>query len=91
MALWWSEHRSAEQAFRWLDGLENAIASLAEDPLKHPFAVENKHLRIPLRQLNYGLSGKPTHRVLFEVREEHEVLVYAIRHLSQKEISPEEI
>lgn len=90
-ALWWLENRSAEQALRWLEGFEHAISLLADDPLRHPFASENEALHVELRQLNYGLSGKPTHRALFEVRENSNVLVHSIRHLAQDDLSPEEI
>ena len=40
-ARWWSEHRSADQAARWLDGFEAAIASLRENPERHSLAREN--------------------------------------------------
>ncbi len=34
-ARWWSEHRDADQATRWLHGLEEAIGSLDEYPERH--------------------------------------------------------
>jgi plasmid stabilization system protein ParE len=41
-ALWWSEKRSAEQAFDWLDGFEKALASLAEKPERCVVARESE-------------------------------------------------
>jgi plasmid stabilization system protein ParE len=40
-ALWWAEHRSPEQALRWLDGFEAAIRSLAQNPESRPLARES--------------------------------------------------
>lgn len=89
-ALWWSEHRNPDEAFRWLEGFERAIQSLAEDPARYGFAPENDAFPFSLRQLNYGLSEHLTHRAVFEIREESKVLVHAIRHLAQDEISRDE-
>lgn len=87
-AAWWAEHRSQEQAARWLDGFEAAIASLHSDPLHHPLARENAlyELPYPVRQLNFGLGRKPTHRALFEVRG-NAVYVVSIRHLAQDDVT----
>ncbi len=89
-ALWWAEHRSPSEASGWLSGLESAIRSLADDPDRFPVAAESDEFDFPLRQLNYGLSRHPTHRVLFAVQTDR-VLVYAVRHLAQAELSPDDI
>jgi len=89
-ALWWSEHRTPDQAFRWLEGFEHAIQSLTENPTRYGFAPENEAFPFPLRQLNYGLGKHLTHRAVFEIRGDAKVLVHAIRHLAQDEISPQE-
>lgn len=88
-ALWWAEHRSQEQAFRWLEGFEAALASLAEAPKKHALAREDADFSFTLRQLLHGLGSKPTHRALFRIRE-NEVIVYGIRHLAQRDVTPED-
>jgi len=90
-ALWWSEHRNLDQALRWLEGFESAIQSLTENPARVGFARENDAFPFGLRQLNYGLGKHPTHRAVFEIHEDSTVLVHAIRHLAQDEISPDEI
>jgi len=89
-ALWWAEHRSAEQAFRWLEGFEAVLQSLAEDPERHGLAPESERFPFVLRQVVYGLGSKPTHRAVFRIRE-GEVIVYGIRHLAQRDITPEDV
>jgi len=89
-ALWWAEHRSGEQAFRWLEGFEADLLSLAENPEKHALARESAEFPFELRQLLYGLGSKPTHRALFRILED-QVIVYGIRHLAQRDIAPEDL
>jgi plasmid stabilization system protein ParE len=91
-ATWWAEHRDVEQAARWLNGLERAIAGLSENPERYGLARENNlyDLPYPVRQLNYGIGSKPTHRAVFEVRGDT-VFVVAIRHLAQDDLSSDEL
>jgi plasmid stabilization system protein ParE len=56
-ALWWAEHRSAEQALRWVDGFEALLQSLAESPERHGPARESDQFPFPLRQVLYGLGN----------------------------------
>jgi plasmid stabilization system protein ParE len=86
-ALWWSENRSAEQAIRWLDGLDTALQSLKSHPERYGLARESDAFDVDLRELRYGLSTKPTHRAIFEIRDD-EVIVYAIRHVAQRDWEP---
>jgi hypothetical protein len=67
-ALWWSENRSAEQAYDWLEGFERALASLSSDPERCSVARESDAFDVVLRELRYGLGRKATHRAVFEVR-----------------------
>jgi plasmid stabilization system protein ParE len=89
-ALWWSENRSAEQAFYWLEGFEQALSSLANNPERCVRARENEAFQAILRELHYGLRNKATHRAIFEIRKD-EVLVYSVRHLAQRDLSPEDV
>ena len=89
-ALWWARNRSIEQAFGWLDGFEQALASLAHDPEQCPIARESDAFEFQVRQLHYGVRNKPTHRAVFEIRG-REVIVHAIRHLAQQDMTPEEL
>jgi plasmid stabilization system protein ParE len=89
-ALWWSENRSAEQALRWLAGFEAALASLADRPDRCAVARENDAFDVPIRELHYGLRGRATHRAVFEIRQ-REVIVHSIRHLAQRDLSPDDV
>jgi plasmid stabilization system protein ParE len=91
-ALWWAENRSLDQALRWLDGFQAALQSLAKDPDRHGLARENQlyDFPFPVRQLLYGLSRRPTHRALFEIRGDI-VYVHAIRHLAQRDLTPDDL
>ena len=89
-ALWWSENRSAEQAFRWLEGFERALNSLANDPERCSIARENDAFDIVIRELHYGLGSKATHRAVFEIRND-EVIVHSVRHLAQRDLTPDDL
>lgn len=89
-ARWWAENRSAEQAQRWYDGFVAAIRSLAKTPERFPLAPESDAFPIEMRQLAYGLGRKKTHRAVFAVRPDR-VVVYAVRHLAQDEITPDDL
>lgn len=87
-ALWWSEHRSAEQASRWLEGFERALATLEKNPQRCAVARENDAFDAVIRELRYGLGVRPTHRAVFEIRGD-EVLIFSVRHLAQRDLTPE--
>lgn len=91
-ALWWAEHRDADQAAGWLDGFEQSIAALCTNPEQHGLARENNlyELPYPVRQLLYGIGRKPTHRAVFEIRGDT-VYVLAIRHLAQHDLDAKEL
>jgi plasmid stabilization system protein ParE len=88
-AVWWSEHRSAEQAFHWLEGFEQALGSLADNPERCNVARESDAFDRVIRELHYGLRNKATHRAVFEVRAD-EVIVHCVRHLAQRDLTPED-
>ncbi len=89
-AEWWSKHRSAEQAARWLTGFEIAIENLATTADQWPLALEASRLGLPLRQMNYGLSRHPTHRAIYKIDRDI-VVVVAIRHLAEDELQPGDV
>ena len=61
---WIATHESRPlSAARWLDGLELALASLKEHPLRCPRAPEAAFLEQDIRQLLYH-----SHRILFVVK-----------------------
>lgn len=85
-ALWWATNRSTEQAIRWLEGFEAAIKSLALGAEQTPLLSEGSISSRELRQLNYGLRRRKTHRAVFEIRDD-KVFVHTIRHLAQDAIT----
>ena len=87
---WWAENRSVEQAERWYDGFAEVLSSLRENPERCPHSPEDHLFPFDVRQLNYGLSGKPTHRALFTIRSDM-VYVFSIRHLAQKPVTPDDL
>ena len=89
-ARWWAEHRSVERAERWYDGFVLAIRGLANNPERCPLARENSNMPIEIRQLPYGLGRRKTHRAIFAIRPDR-VVVYAVRHLAQRDLSLDEL
>src|SRR3989304_3152014 len=85
---WWAEHRSPEQAARWYDEFLAAALSLEQNPEQLAFAAENDRFPYEIRQLNFGIGRKPTHRLVYAIRP-NQVVVLRVRHLSQQEIEPE--
>jgi plasmid stabilization system protein ParE len=89
-ARWWAENRNRDQAARWLVGFKAAIASLADDPERHALANEDEDFPFTLRQILYGLGRRKTHRAVFEVSGD-EVIVHGIRHLAQRDLTPDDL
>lgn len=89
-AEWWARNRSAEQAQRWYDGFVGALEKLGEHPEEFPLARENDKFPFELRELHFGLASRPTHRALFVIRPEA-VVVVSIRHVSQREVTPDDL
>jgi len=87
---WWAKHRSLEQADRWYDGFSAAIKRLATDAEQHALAAESKDLPLEVRQLNYGLGHRPTHRALFTIRPDM-ILVLRVQHLAQQSLTPDDL
>lgn len=85
---WWAEYRSAEQAARWYDEFLAASLSLEENPDRCALAAENDRFPYEIRQLNFGIGRKPTHRLVYAIHP-NEVVILRVRHLAQQEIEPE--
>ena len=89
-ARWWAEHRSAEQAQRWYQGLIETLSSLEENPQRCAMAPERDAFPLPLRQIPFGLGRRATHRAVFALRGAR-VVVYTVRHVAQRDLRPEDI
>jgi len=87
---WWAENRSAEQADRWYRELVGRIVGLEEAPQRYGFAPENPHFPYEVRQLLFGLSSVPTHRVVFTIRPD-QVLVLRVRHVAQRPLASDDV
>ena len=88
-ARWWAKHRSLEQAERWYAGILEAIDSLDKTAARYPLARENEHFPHELRQMDFGLGSRSTHRVLFVIRPDA-VFVLTVRHAAQDDWSPDD-
>ena len=89
-ARWWAKRRSVEQAERWYADILGAIDSLANQAARHPLARENDDFPYDLRQMNFGIGGRPTHRILFTVRPDA-VVVLSVRHAAQDDVTPDDL
>ncbi|MBX9788434.1 MAG: type II toxin-antitoxin system RelE/ParE family toxin [Pirellulales bacterium] len=87
---WWATHRSTEQADRWYAGFLKTLEALSDTAPRYPLARERATFAAELRQLNYGVSKRPTHRAVFVVHDDV-VVVLTIRHLAQRDLSGEEL
>ncbi len=87
---WWSENRSGDQAGRWYEVCQTALASLAENPERHPKSPESSEFPYEIRDRYFGLGARPTHRAVFSLRP-NMVVVIAVRHLAQESLSPDDL
>jgi plasmid stabilization system protein ParE len=82
---WWAANRSAEQAARWYDEFIRRALALEVNPEHGAVAPENGRFPYELRQLNFGIGRKSTHRMLYTIRQK-DVVVLRVRHLAQQDI-----
>ena len=87
-AYFWVSNYSPRQARKWLEGLNKAILSLEQMPLRCSFAFENNFFEEEIRQLIYG-KGKNAYRILFTVTEKT-VQILFVRHSAQQPLLPED-
>jgi plasmid stabilization system protein ParE len=85
---WWAKHRSQEQAARWYEEFWSSFLSLEDNPERCAVAAENGQYPYELRQLNFGLASRPTHRIVFTFRHDR-VIILRVRHLAQYELGQE--
>jgi plasmid stabilization system protein ParE len=82
---WWAANRSTEQAARWYEAFAESVLSLEQKPDRCALAPENGQFPYEVRQLNFGIGSKPTHRIVYTIRP-GDVVVLRVRHLAQDEI-----
>jgi plasmid stabilization system protein ParE len=88
--LWWLEHRSPKQATRWYNEFLEALHGLRENPGRFGVAHEDPKFPYSVRELRFGMGSRVTHRALFTIRDDI-VYVFSIRHVAQKDVSPDEL
>ena len=86
----WYAERSLDLAARWYNGIIDALLGLENNPERFGLAREGVELSMTCRELLYGVGKRKTHRALFAVRPDA-VVVYAIRHLAQQDVTPEDL
>lgn len=86
-AIWWGDNHSNDEAIRWLAGFQEALRSLESNPERFPLAPECELFAFEIRQLTYGLGRQKTHRAVFSIRAD-QVILHAIRHLAQRDLTP---
>ena len=87
VALSWYRKNAPEVSQRWHTSLNAALRRLRENPDRFPLAHESVTFPYRLREVLFGAGRRKTHRVLFVVRPKA-VVVYAIRHVAQKDFDP---
>ena len=75
---WLLQQGAGNTASRWLQGLQEAIGSLQNQPSRCGLAPESEMLSLEVRQLLYG-SKSNVYRILFTIEDEV-VNVLHIRH-----------
>lgn len=86
----WYAERSVDAAGKWHAAVTAAVATLEHSADRCPAARERDRFSIDLRQHVFAVGAKPTHRLVFAIRNER-VVVYAIRHLAQADLAAEDI
>jgi hypothetical protein len=86
-AQWWAEHHSQEQAQLWFDGIWSMIRALDDRPQQWPLARENDAFPYEIRERHFGVSSRPTHRIIFAIRDET-VFVLAVYHGAHDVLTP---
>ncbi|MEO1496920.1 MAG: type II toxin-antitoxin system RelE/ParE family toxin [Planctomycetota bacterium] len=82
--------RSPEAGRKWCDAVESAVIELESHPERFTRATEHDRLGSELRQLNFGVGRRLSHRMVYRIRESG-VVIYAIRHLAQRMLDDPEI
>lgn len=85
-----TESNSVEVASKWYNGIQKALKRLKDNPESFSLAHESDEFPFDLRQLLYGSGKRKTHRALFRIVG-NTVEILAVRHLAQRDVSPEDI
>jgi toxin ParE1/3/4 len=84
----WIAERSPQAALSWYNAFVRKLKSLGQNPLRCERARESSQFAYEVWQLLFG--RRRNYRALFTVRERM-VVVIAIRHAAQRDISPDDL
>jgi plasmid stabilization system protein ParE len=84
---WWATNRSRDKADQWYNGFLMEMLRLERSPERYAVASENDEFPLEIRQLNYGVGRKSTHRAVFTIQA-NRVIILRVRHLAQKLLDP---
>jgi plasmid stabilization system protein ParE len=81
---------SQEIADRWHRGFVAVLGALCNEPNRFGLAQESEHFPYDVREVLYGSGRRKTHRALFRIARAR-VEVLAIRHVAQRELTPDDL
>jgi plasmid stabilization system protein ParE len=88
---WYVQRAQSEEiGRRWHEGFVALIEGLCDSPERHPLAPESDLFPIELREVHYGSGRRKTHRAIFSISGRR-VDVIAIRHFSQRDLTPDDL
>ena len=76
--LWYLQEAGAKVAHKWLAGFNKEIENLTQLPHRFATAYEDERSPLELRHLFYY-----SHRIIFTIQDEANVLILHVRHSSQ--------
>ena len=82
---WRKENRDVDQAKRWYVDILTAIASLSKMPRRCVVVRGTERFGRDVHQLLFGVSSKPTHRILFGI-DGNQVIVFRVRGMHQRDL-----
>jgi len=66
------------------------VNSLDVNPRQYALARERESLPVELRQMRYGSGKRTTHRILFVIREQTN-LIHQIRHVAMRDVTADDL
>lgn len=90
-AAWYRERSGSDEiAENWHSGFVAAIDTLRRNPDRCATIAEAERFPFVLRELLYGSGRRKTHRAIFRMAGDT-VEVLAIRHLAQRDLTPDDL
>jgi len=87
----WYEGHSTQASEKRIDAVSRMLDQLEADPHRFPRPSDDCLSSLPFQECCFGVAHRSTHRFVFMVRPSQRVVVYAIRHLAQRELSSDDL